>query len=91
VGELPLANNSLERTQPERDFMCDVEMLRRSARSRYAEFGSLARDSNRLLDVKARARLLGPLELLPGMALARRRPSGVVHVPGASGEFLRAA
>jgi len=29
-------NNSLERTQPQRDFMYDVAMLRRSARSRYA-------------------------------------------------------
>jgi hypothetical protein len=85
------ANNSLERTQPQRDFMYDVAVLRRSARGRYAEFGSLARDSNRFLDVKARARLLGPLELLPAMPMARRRPSGVVHVPGASGEFLRAA
>ena len=28
-------NISLERTQPQRGFMCDVEMLRRSARSRY--------------------------------------------------------
>jgi len=34
-----LANNSLERTQPQRDFMYDVAVLRRSARSRYAEFG----------------------------------------------------
>ena len=30
------ANNSLERTQPQRDFMYDVSMLRRSARGRYA-------------------------------------------------------
>jgi len=29
-----LANNSLERTQPQRDFMYDVAELRRSARSR---------------------------------------------------------
>ncbi len=27
-------NNSLERTQPERDFMYDVDRLRRSARGR---------------------------------------------------------
>jgi hypothetical protein len=37
-----MPNNSLERTQPERDFMYDVAVLRRSARGRYAEFGSLA-------------------------------------------------
>ena len=30
------ANNSLERTQPQRDFMYDVAELRRSARSRWA-------------------------------------------------------
>jgi len=30
---------SLERTQPQRDFMYDVAVLRRSARGRYAEFG----------------------------------------------------
>ena len=35
-------NNSLERTQPQRDFMYDVAVLRRSARGRYTEFGSLA-------------------------------------------------
>jgi hypothetical protein len=29
-----MANNSLERTQPERDFMYDVALLRRSARGR---------------------------------------------------------
>jgi len=29
-----LANNSLERTQPQRDFMYDVAVLRRSARGR---------------------------------------------------------
>jgi len=29
-------NNSLERTQPQRDFMYDVALLRRSARSRWA-------------------------------------------------------
>jgi hypothetical protein len=29
-------NNSLERTQPQREFMYDVEMLRRSARGRWA-------------------------------------------------------
>ena len=28
------ANNSLERTQPQRDFMYDVAVLRRSARGR---------------------------------------------------------
>ena len=28
------ANHSLERTQPQRDFKCDVAMLRRSARGR---------------------------------------------------------
>jgi len=27
-----MPNNSLERTQPQRDFMYDVDMLRRSAR-----------------------------------------------------------
>ena len=31
---LTAANNSLERTQPQRDFKYDVAMLRRSARSR---------------------------------------------------------
>jgi hypothetical protein len=30
-------NNSLERTQPQRDFMYDVEVLRRSARGRWAD------------------------------------------------------
>jgi hypothetical protein len=29
-------NNSLERTRPQRDFMCDVGMLRRSSRGRWA-------------------------------------------------------
>jgi len=29
-------NNSLERTQPQRDFMYDFALLRRSARSRWA-------------------------------------------------------
>jgi hypothetical protein len=29
-----MPNNSLERTQPQRDFMYDVAVLRRSARSR---------------------------------------------------------
>jgi len=29
-----LANNSLERTQPQRDFMYDIAVLRRSARGR---------------------------------------------------------
>jgi len=33
---MTLANNSLERTQPQRGFMYDVAMLRRSARSRWA-------------------------------------------------------
>ena len=31
---LMLPNNSLERTQPQRGFMCDVAVLRRSARGR---------------------------------------------------------
>jgi hypothetical protein len=31
-----MPNNSLERTQPQRDFMYDVAVLRRSARGRYA-------------------------------------------------------
>jgi hypothetical protein len=30
-----MLNNSLERTQPQRGFMYDEDMLRRSARSRY--------------------------------------------------------
>src|SRR3989337_1146059 len=38
VGKV-VHNNSLERTQPQRDFMYDVAVLRRSARGRYAEFG----------------------------------------------------
>ncbi len=33
---MALPKNSLERTQPQREFMYDVAMLRRSARSRYA-------------------------------------------------------
>ena len=33
--KLKRANHSLERTQPQRDFMYDVEVLRRSARGRY--------------------------------------------------------
>ena len=33
-GEFNLPNNSLERTQPQRDFMYDVAVLRRSARGR---------------------------------------------------------
>jgi len=32
--KLKRANHSLERTQPQRDFMYDVEVLRRSARGR---------------------------------------------------------
>ena len=39
LREIGLPNNSLERTQPQRGFMYDVAVLRRSARSRYAEFG----------------------------------------------------
>jgi|RifCSP16_2_1023846.scaffolds.fasta_scaffold09583_4 hypothetical protein len=35
---LAMPNNSLERTQPQRDFKYDVAVLRRSARSRYAAF-----------------------------------------------------
>ena len=35
-GDFRPANNSLERTQPQRDFKYDVAVLRRSARSRYA-------------------------------------------------------
>jgi hypothetical protein len=31
-----MANNSLERTQPQRDFMYEVAVLRRSARGRSA-------------------------------------------------------
>jgi len=31
-------NNSLERTQPQRDFMYDVAVLRRSARGRWAAY-----------------------------------------------------
>ena len=42
-----LPNHSLERTQPQRDFMYDVAALRRSARGRYAEFGSFAGDGKR--------------------------------------------
>jgi hypothetical protein len=34
--EYDLPNNSLERTQPQRDVMYDVAVLRRSARGRYA-------------------------------------------------------
>ena len=34
---LMAANNSLERTQPQRGFMYDVAVLRRSARGRWAE------------------------------------------------------
>ena len=34
--KLKRANHSLERTQPQRDFMYDVEVLRRSARGRWA-------------------------------------------------------
>jgi len=33
-------NNSLERTQPQRGFMYDVAVLRRSARGRYPELGA---------------------------------------------------
>ena len=32
--EVAVPNNSLERTQPQRDFMHDVAVLRRSARGR---------------------------------------------------------
>jgi hypothetical protein len=34
MGIFDPANNSLERTQPQRDFMYDVAVLRRSARDR---------------------------------------------------------
>jgi hypothetical protein len=34
MATLVLPNNSLERTQPQREFMYDVAMLRRSARGR---------------------------------------------------------
>ena len=44
--EVAVPNNSLERTQPQRDFMHDVAVLRRSARGRYAEFGFFPRDVN---------------------------------------------
>ena len=41
-----LPNNSLERTQPQRDFMYDGAMLRRSARSRSAHFSCESRNTS---------------------------------------------
>jgi hypothetical protein len=42
-------NNSLERTRPGRGFRAIIALPGRSARSRYAEFGSLARDGKRFV------------------------------------------
>ena len=55
------ANNSLERTQPQRGFMYDVALLRRSARGRYPELGAAG-----LYEITAG----------PGQVRFRRKPAG---------------
>ena len=84
---MALANHSLERTQPQRDFMYDVAVLRRSARGRWAaslldgkvsdrQTGSTSRHALRMLNI-----LYAQASSSPSTCLLRPRPGAPPSFP----------